>query len=68
MLTREETFAGLDRPGDKEIVVSVVLGHSQSGKASQFLRIIGGEISAIDCTLPWALPFVRLWHFVGEST
>ena len=46
--TRKRLLVSLDRPGDKEIVVTFGLSHSEFEKASQVLKIISGEISPFD--------------------
>jgi len=46
--TRNRLLVSLDRPGDKEIVVTFGLSHSEFDKASQVLKIISGEISPFD--------------------
>ena len=46
--TRERLLISLDRPNDKEIVVTFGLSHSKFEKASQVLKIINGEISPFD--------------------
>ena len=46
--TRERLLISLDRPNDKEIVVTFGLSHSEFEKASQVLKIINGEISPFD--------------------
>ena len=46
--TRERLLISVDRPKDKEIVVTFGLSHSEFEKASQVLKIINGEISPFD--------------------
>lgn len=46
--TRERLLISLDRPGDKQIVVTFGLGHSEFETASQVLKIINGEINPFD--------------------
>ncbi len=42
--TRERLLISLDRHGERQIVVTVGLGHSEFERASQVLNIISGEI------------------------
>jgi hypothetical protein len=46
--TRERLSVSLDRPDDKEIIVTFGLGHFEFEEASQVLRIISGEITPND--------------------
>jgi hypothetical protein len=46
--TQERLLVSLDRPDDKEIVVTFGLSRSDFEKTSQVLKIISGEICPID--------------------
>ena len=46
--TRERLLISLDRPDDKEIVVTFDLSHSEFEEAFRILKIINSEISPFD--------------------